>query len=175
MAVNRRQIQALHVVERNWRIDEESEESRADEIPERNCDEEVDWPLVVGNPARLPRWASEAKILPCLESDQGQRHNFKSTEHRTQSDNGRAGASEVQVMEGSNDAARQEDYCGEHHRARRTANLKQLEPCEEERDHNGCEYFEESFDPEVNNPPAPVLSRYKVAALPIHQARSVEG
>lgn len=38
-----------------------------------------------------------------------------------------------------------------------------------ESDHNRCEHFKESFNPEVNYPAAPVFSGDEVAALTVHQ------
>ena len=52
VAVHRRRVQALHVVERDRRVDEEAEQARADQIPERDGDEEVDRPLVRCHPGR---------------------------------------------------------------------------------------------------------------------------
>ena len=54
------------------------------------------------------------------------------------------------------------------------ANLDQLEPGEQECDHNGCEYFEEAFNPEVNHPPAPVFGGDQMAALTVHQSGCIE-
>src|SRR2546422_659366 len=46
----RRCVEALHVVERNGRIDHETEQTRANEVPKRDCNEEIDRPLVLCNP-----------------------------------------------------------------------------------------------------------------------------
>ena len=53
--VYRRRVEALHVVERDGRVDEEAEEARAHEVPEGRGHEEVDGPLVVLDPRRAAR------------------------------------------------------------------------------------------------------------------------
>ena len=53
VAVDGRQVEALHVVEGDGRIDEEAEEAGSDQVPEGNRDEEVDGPFVVGDPRRF--------------------------------------------------------------------------------------------------------------------------
>ena len=44
VAVDRRRVEALHVVERDRRVDQEAEQARADQVPEGHGDEEVDRP-----------------------------------------------------------------------------------------------------------------------------------
>jgi len=39
---------------------------------------------------------------------------------------------------------------------------------------NGCEYFKESFYPEMNNPPAPVFSNCKVCVFSIYQSSPIK-
>ncbi len=70
----------------------------------------------------------------------------------------RGSAREVEMMERSDNAAGQKD------RPLRTAlrvsrcdTEQQLQAREEECDHNRGEDFEEPFDPEMNDPPAPVF------------------
>ena len=55
-----------------------------------------------------------------------------------------------------------------------SADLKQLETREEEGNDDGGEDFEESFDPEVNDPPAPVFGGDEMAALTVHEAGGIE-
>ena len=50
VAVDRRRVEALHVVEGERRVDEEAEEARADQVPERHGDEEQDRPSVACDP-----------------------------------------------------------------------------------------------------------------------------
>ena len=38
--MQRREVQALHVVQRQRRVDQEAEQARADQVPERHRDEE---------------------------------------------------------------------------------------------------------------------------------------
>ena len=168
------QIQSLHVVERDWRIDEKAEEPRTNKIPECYGDEEVDGPFVIGDPRRFLGRTREAQVLPCFKADQRQRYYLKCTEYCAQCDDGWTGTGKVEMVERSNDAACQEDDGGEQHRARCAANLKQPEARKEECDHDGCEYFEEAFNPEVNNPPAPIFRGDQVTALAVHQSGCVE-
>ena len=51
---------------------------------------------------------------------------------------------------------------------------EQFQAGEQERNHDGGEYFKEAFDPKVNNPPAPVFGGDQIAALAVHQSSGVE-
>ena len=77
-------------------------------------------------------------------------------------------------MERADDSAGQIDDGGEQHRSRCRSNRQQLQPREQERDHDRGEYFKEAFNPQVNYPPAPVFRGDQRAALAVHQAGSVE-
>ena len=105
MAVQRRRVEPLHVVERDGRVDEEAEQARAHQVPEGDGHEEVDGPAVGGEPALGPR---QADVLPDLEAHQHQRHHLQRAEHRPQRQHGGRRAREVQVVEGADDAAGQE-------------------------------------------------------------------
>ena len=74
-------------------------------------------------------------------------------------------------MKRTDDSTRQKDGGREERSLGCGANLDQLEPREEEPDHNSCEYFEEAFNPEVNHPPAPIFGGDEMAALAVHQIR----
>ena len=82
--VHGRQVQSLHVVERDRRIDHEAEQAGAHEVPERHGDEEVDRPLVGADPWIVGSAAREADILPGFEADQHERHDFEGAEHGPQ-------------------------------------------------------------------------------------------
>ncbi len=174
VSVHRSQVQSLHVVERDRRIDHEAEEAGAHEIPERNGDEEVDRPLVGADPRTVGRAAGEADVLPCFEADQDQRHDFEGAEHRSQGQYRGRCTGEVQVMECSDDASRKIDDRREQDAARSCRDREQLQSREQEGDDDGGEDLEEAFDPKVNDPPAPVLGGNQRAALAIHQSGSVE-
>ena len=113
-------------------------------------------------------------ILPRFESDQSQRHHFKCAENRAQRNHCRRRARKVKMVERANDSARKKNRRREQRRPRSRPNLNQLQPRKQEADHHRGKYFKEAFHPKVNHPPAPVLRRHQVAALPIHQTRRVE-
>src|SRR5688572_28952228 len=50
MAMQGRQVQTLHVIERERRVDEKAKESCAHEVPESNGDEEEDRPAIATHP-----------------------------------------------------------------------------------------------------------------------------
>ena len=50
----------------------------------------------------------------------------------------------------------------------------EAEPREQERDDHGREHLEEAFDPEVHDPPAPVLGDREVRVLTGAERREVE-
>ena len=89
-------------------------------------------------------------------------------------DDGGRGTSEIKVMKSTDDSTREEDGRREQRRLGCGANLDQFETSKQEPDHNSREYLEETFNPEVNYPPAPVFSSDKVTALTIHQACGIE-
>ena len=70
MSVHRSQVEPLHIVECDWRVDQEAEQARADKIPERNGYEEIDRPFVSADPGTVSGTLRQADVLPCLETDQ---------------------------------------------------------------------------------------------------------
>ncbi|HXS31259.1 MAG TPA: cbb3-type cytochrome c oxidase subunit I, partial [Steroidobacteraceae bacterium] len=52
VAMQRREVQALHEVQRQRRVDQEAEQARAHQVPERHRDEEPDRPAVARHPRR---------------------------------------------------------------------------------------------------------------------------
>ena len=58
VGVNRRRVQALHVVEGDRRVNHEAEQPGPDHVPEGHGDEEVDRPLVLAHPGRRLRHAA---------------------------------------------------------------------------------------------------------------------
>ena len=106
VAVNGSQVQSLHVIKSDGRIDHEAEQARADKVPESDRDEKIDRPLVGANPGLSAVAASQANVLPCLESDEDERHDFESAEDRTQRQHRIRSSSEVQVVESADDPTR---------------------------------------------------------------------
>src|SRR6185295_11915588 len=70
-------VETLHVIERDGRIDEKSEQAGADKIPECDRDKEIDWPAVIRKPGGC---LGKADIFPGFKSDQDQRHHFERAE-----------------------------------------------------------------------------------------------
>ena len=115
VAVDRRRVQSLHVVERDRRIDQETEQACADQIPERHGHEEVDRPFVRCTQAccvatRESRMFSHASN-PISTS--GTTSSALNTAPSASTTFGVPG--EIQVMERADDAARQEDDGREQH------------------------------------------------------------
>jgi hypothetical protein len=86
-----------------------------------------------------------------------QGHDFQRTEYGSpgQGHGGRAG--EVQMVAGADDAAGQENGGRQQGGCGGDAGANQPQPHEEKRDNGGGKNLEEAFDPEMNDPPAPIL------------------
>ena len=115
-----RRVKSLHVVEGDRRIDEEAEQSRAHEVPERNRHKEINRPLVGSHPDLLLTGPRQTDVLPGLKADQYQRNNFKRAEDRTQRQHDIGSACKVKMMESSDDSARQIDNGGKQRGAGRS-------------------------------------------------------
>jgi hypothetical protein len=106
VAVGGGHVQALHVVQRNRRVDREAEQAGADHVPEAHGDEAQDRPLV----GSAPRARLGALVVAIgLDADQGQRHHFQRREHGADGDHRGRRAGEVEVVQRAEDAAEQED------------------------------------------------------------------
>jgi methyl-accepting chemotaxis protein len=115
VGVHRRRVEALHVVERDRRVDHEAEDARADEVPEGDADEEADRPAVAPHPGR---GVLQAPGLEGLDADQHQRHHLERAEARADRHDRDRRAAEVEVVEGARDAAEEEERArGDHRRA----------------------------------------------------------
>ena len=77
VAVQRRQVQPLHVIERQRRIDQEPEQPGANHIPESDRDEEQDRPAITLHPRCR---VSQLEGLIRLEADEDERHDFQRRE-----------------------------------------------------------------------------------------------
>ena len=160
----------VEVIERDRWVDEEAEQSCSHEIPKCNRDEEVDGPFVIGDPLGLLCRLRKANVFPGFIANQRERHNFKCAEDCSQANDCGRCTGEVQVMEGADDSAGQEDRSREERSLGRGTNFDQLEPREKEANHDSGEHFKEAFNPEMNYPPAPVFSSNEMAALTVHQS-----
>ena len=134
-------------------------------------DEEVDRPPVLLHPRLTPR---QPQVLPRLEADEHQRHDLERAEHRPERQHERRRAGEVEVMQRADDAARQEDRRRQHGRFAGGAHADELQAREEERDHDGGEDLEEALDPQVHDPPAPVLGHRQMRVPAVAERGHVE-
>ena len=82
----RREVETLNVIEGDGWVDEETEQSGSHHVPECDRHEEIDRPLVIRNPWRLLCWLRETKVIPCLITNQRQRHYLKRAEDRSEAD-----------------------------------------------------------------------------------------
>ena len=113
--------------------------------------------------------------LERLQADQGERHDFERGEAGAECDHGRGRAGEVQVVEHAQHAARHVDDGREQHvDGRGRARTHEAELDEQEADDGGGEDLEEAFDPQVNDPPAPVFDHRDVGVLAPHEAGAVQ-
>jgi hypothetical protein len=109
-----------------------------------------------------------------LETDVGQRDHFQRAEACAQGDDRRRRADEVQMVQGAQHAASHEHDRGEQHRNRRDRRLDQAEPGEDQGHDGGGEHFEEALDPQVHQPPAPVLDFRDMSVFVPHQGGAIE-
>ena len=114
--VHRRRVQALDVVERDRRVDQEAEDAGPQHVPEGDGDEEQDRPAIGRDPGRRP---GEAVVVVALEAEQHQRHHLQRRDDRAQRHHRRRRAGPVEVVQGADDAAGQEDDGREQHGDRR--------------------------------------------------------
>src|SRR5688500_11495612 len=127
MGMDRRGVEALHVIERDRRIDHETEQPCTERIPECDRDEEVDRPIVVAHPIA---GSVEPYILARLKADKEKRYDFELAENGSEGQHHGGRAREVKVVLCSNDAAAEKDGGSEHHRHARSLHAQKLEPRE---------------------------------------------
>ena len=60
------EIKPLHIVQSDWMIDHEAEQTGSHEVPERNRNEEINRPLVGADSCAVRRAAGQSDILPRL-------------------------------------------------------------------------------------------------------------
>ena len=171
VGVQRRGVDPLRIVQDDRRVDEEAEDPRADHVPERHGDEEVQRPLVgVVRSAELDR----AHVLRALEAQERERHDLQRGEHRAKGDDRRRRPGPVQVMERADDAGSQVQEDAHVDDLQAELRADRADAGQDEREHDGGEDLEESLHPEVDDPPAPVLGVGEVAALAVQEAGHVE-
>eukprot|EP01022_Parablepharisma_sp_SALTPOND_P004174 TRINITY_DN1187_c0_g2_i1.p1 TRINITY_DN1187_c0_g2~~TRINITY_DN1187_c0_g2_i1.p1 ORF type:complete len:839 (+),score=292.08 TRINITY_DN1187_c0_g2_i1:14101-16617(+) len=171
MAVCRCHVQTLHVVQRGRRIDGKAQHARTHRVPETDGDEAQDRPPVGLHPRRS---LGAAIGLQGLQADHGQGHHFEGGEHRPYGDHRGRRAGEVQVMQGAQDAAEEEDDGLGHDGAVGRGRAHQPQTGEDQRHDGGRKHFEETFHPQVDQPPAPVLDHRVMGMLAPHQRAGIE-
>ena len=123
--------------------------------------------MVAPHPGRLP---FGAPVVVRLEGDQRQRHHFERREHRAQRQHRFRRAGEIEVMEGAQHAAAQEDHGREHDIDRRRRGPQQPHMHEHPRHPGGGEHLEDAFHPQMHHPPAPVFGDGEMAVAPVEEA-----
>src|SRR4051812_26508541 len=169
MSMRRRRVDALHVVERERRIDEEAEQSCSDQIPYQNTGEECEWPLVDGLPFLL---MLDLGAVVGFEPDDHQWNDLERGEYRAQRNYRDRRPAEIEVMERAEHPATEEDNGRQQDRSGRNRNADQPHLDEQRGDDGGGEDLENAFDPQMDNPPAPIFHDRDVGVLPVEQART---
>ena len=118
----RRRVEPLHIIERERRIDQESEEAGADQIPDQHGREKHERPVVGLLPVEQPLVFGAAVSL---EADDHQRHHFERREHAAERDHSDRRSAEIEMVERAEDAAAEEDNGCDQDRRRRDRNPHQ--------------------------------------------------
>ena len=164
-------VQALQVVQRDRRVDEEAEDASTEHVPEGHGDEEHQRPAHRFHPDGL---VLHRPVLEGVIAQQHQRHHFQGGEHRADGRDGGGGTREVQVVERARDTADHEQHGGEQAGRGGRVLADHAQVVEHEADRAGSEHFEEAFHPQVHHPPAPVLHDGDVRVLTVDQCRGIE-
>src|SRR5690606_2928186 len=167
----RSRVESLHVVEGDWRINQEAENPGADEIPECDGDEAVDWPLIGLDPLG---GATEIKIVVSLKTHQDQRHDLKSAEGCPERHHRRWRTGEIQMVKSPDDPSKKKDIGREQDSYRRRARSEKSHTNEQKCHHHCGEDFEEPFNPQVDDPPPPILDNRQVCLPPPQQTGSIK-
>ena len=163
-------VEALHVIQGDRRVDHETEQARANQIPEQNRGKEHERPMIVIFPEVL---SFDFRSLVRFKPDDHQRHDLQRRERGADSDNGCRRSAEIEVVECSKHTAEQEnDRRQEDHQSRR-GGTQNSHADEKKRNDCGCKNFENAFNPEMDHPPTPVLHYRDMRVLPPHQAGGV--
>mmetsp|Transcript_105479 Transcript_105479/g.280890 ORF Transcript_105479/g.280890 Transcript_105479/m.280890 type:complete len:224 (-) Transcript_105479:497-1168(-) len=176
MAVGKCEVAALHVVERDGRVDDEAQKAGSYKVPEGNVDEAVDNGHVPFQPRMLGLLGGfvHRGVLAGLEAHERQWAHLERGEAGADGDDGRWRAREVEVVEHAGDTSKEEDACCEESHTGSTLGLEHLEPHKDVGGHHGDEDLEEALHPHVHDPEAPVVHHGEVAARVIHEASAVE-
>ena len=172
VAVRGRHVEALHVVERRRRVDREAEQARADGVPERRPRRSTGSATGRRRPTVRPACACSCGSASMPMSDSGTTSSAENTAPTAITEVGvpvqYRWCSVPRMPPNRNTMvsitmARLALDGGDEAQAR-----------EDERDHGGGEHLEEALDPEVHQPPAPVLDHRVVRVLAPRERRRVE-
>jgi hypothetical protein len=170
VAVGRGHVQALHVVQRDRRVDREAEQTGADHVPEADGDEAQDRPLVRCTQGRLGTLVVASASTPIMAS--GTTSSAENTAPMAITEVG------VPVKYRWCSVPRmppnRKTMVSRMMALLARAGADQAEAGEQQRNHGGGEHFEEALHPQVDQPPAPVLDHRVVGVLAPGQRGGVE-
>ena len=163
------------VVGHDRQVDEESEDTSTNEVPEPDCNEEHHRPAMRER-RRRPRLTpgSELHESPRLDCEERQWDNLRSREEGADGHVRARGAREVQVVHGAeHPTGRVEDDVHVDDTQRHLL-ADDTEHDEDVRHHDGGEELEEVLDPEMDHPETPELGYRQLSVRPGEETHSVE-
>ena len=163
------------VVGHDRQVDEESEDTSTDEVPEPDCNEEHHRPAMRERRRRSRLTpGSELHESPRLDCEERQWDNLRSREEGADGHVRARGAREVQVVHGAeHPTGRVEDDVHVDDTQRHLL-ADDTEHDEDVRHHDGGEKLEEILDPEMDHPETPELSHRELSVRPGEETHGVE-
>ena len=158
-------------------VDQEAEDSRAHEVPDAHGHQEIDGPLLpAGNvvPARRALPVLQLDEVPGVQGQQRQRHHLQRGEAGRQAHVERPLAGEVPVVARADDPAAEVQDGVQVDQARGGLGGDQAHLVEHDRHQHRREELEESLDPEVDDPEAPVVDDGEVGVRAVEERGQVE-
>jgi len=164
-------VDALDVIQDNRRIYQEPEYARPDKVPEGHGDEEIERPAIfISRPCRF----YHTHVPRHFKAEQRERHHFQSGENAAEGHDGGRRSRPIHMMKRAHDAAPQVQGNDKVHSRMRQLFAHRAYSRQQEGKHHRREYLEESLNPEMHHPPAPVLGVRKMASLAVHESRHVK-
>ena len=146
------------VVRNNRQVDQESEDTCTQEVPEAYSNKEHHSPTMRERLGAIGVLASpQLHEAPRLNSQEGQRNNLCCREERTECHLFRRSTSEVGVVHSTNHTTGGVEHCIHHDNGDSDALAHHTQEYEDVGDHHSGEEFEEVFNPQVYHPEAPEL------------------
>ena len=177
MAVIGRERGAHLEVGHDGEVDEKAEHTGTHEVPDAHGDEESDGPHLFAHQGLAAVRAGavfEPDEVPCVQSEQGEGHHFQGAEAGGEAHVEGALAREVPVMARAHDAAREVEDGIEIDESRGGLRRHQAHLVEHHPHQHGGEEFKEAFDPEVDDPEAPVVDDREIRVRPVEQGGHIE-